>query len=131
VKQERIDDRPQEFPRINESLIGLPNKFGYTAGVGKHFAQDTLIKIDLETRRTESRTDTARYGYGEPVFIPREGATAEDDGYVMALRLDTETQTSDLAIFNAQAITEDPVAVVHVPARIPNGFHGNWIPDGQ
>ena len=128
---ERIDDRPQEFPRINESLIGLRNQFGYTAGIGAGFKQDTLIKVNLDSRKVEARNDTARYGYGEPVFIPREGATAEDDGYVMALRLDTETQTSDLAIFNAQAITEDPIAVVHVPARIPNGFHGNWIPDGQ
>ena len=128
---ERIDDRPQEFPRINESLIGLRNQFGYTAGIGAEFKQDTLIKVNLDSRKVEARNDTARYGYGEPVFIPREGATAEDDGYIMALRLDTETQTSDLAIFNAQAITEDPIAVVHVPARIPNGFHGNWIPDGQ
>ena len=126
---ERIDDRPQEFPRINENLVGLRNQFGYCAGIGQNFAQDTLIKVDLDSRRVEARTDTARYGYGEPVFIPRDGAKTEDDGYVMALRLDTETQTSDLAVFNAQAITEDPIAVVHVPVRIPNGFHGNWIAD--
>jgi carotenoid cleavage dioxygenase len=126
---ERIDDRPQEFPRINESLVGLRNQYGYCAGIGQNFAQDTLIKVDLDSRRVEARTDTARYGYGEPVFIPRDGAKTEDDGYVMALRLDTQTQTSDLAVFDAQAITEDPIAVVHVPVRIPNGFHGNWIPD--
>jgi carotenoid cleavage dioxygenase len=131
VSEERLDDRPQEFPRINESLIGLPYQFGYTAGVGTNFAQDTLVKVNLHTGITEARSDTSRYGYGEPVFIPRENATAEDDGYVMALRLDNETQTSDLAVFDAQAITDEPVAVVHVPARIPNGFHGNWIPDGQ
>jgi len=125
---ERIDDRPQEFPRINESLIGLRNQYGYCAGIGQNFAQDTLIKVDLDSRSVEARTDTARYGYGEPVFIPRDGAKTEDDGYVMALRLDTQTQTSDLAVFDAQAITEDPIAVVHVPVRIPNGFHGNWIP---
>jgi len=23
----------------------------------------------------------------------------------------------------------DPVARVHLPARIPLGFHGSWIPD--
>jgi carotenoid cleavage dioxygenase-like enzyme len=131
VTEERIDDRPQEFPRINESLIGLPYQFGYTAGVGTNFAQDTLVKVNLRSGVTEARSDTSRYGYGEPVFIPRENASAEDDGYVMALRLDSETQTSDLAVFNAQAITDDPIAVVHVPARIPNGFHGNWIPDNQ
>jgi carotenoid cleavage dioxygenase len=126
---ERIDDRPQEFPRINESFVGLRNQYGYCAGIGQNFAQDTLIKVDLDSRRVEARTDTARYGYGEPVFIPRDGAKTEDDGYVMALRLDTQTQTSDLAVFDAQAIMEDPIAVVHVPVRIPNGFHGNWIPD--
>jgi carotenoid cleavage dioxygenase len=125
---ERIDDRPQEFPRINESLVGLRHQFGYCAGVGSNFAQDTLIKVNLDTRQVEARTDTSRYGYGEPVFIPRDGASSEDDGYVMALRLDHETDKSDLAIFDAQAITDDPIAVVHVPARIPNGFHGNWIP---
>ncbi|MSZ18786.1 MAG: hypothetical protein F2612_03860 [Actinobacteria bacterium] len=47
-------------------------------------------------------------------------------------RLRTSAQTHILrAIWPpcAQAITEDPIAVVHVPVRIPNGFHGNWIAD--
>ena len=127
----RLDDRPQEFPRINEQLIGLPYQFGYTAGVGKNFAQDTLVKVNLRTGATEARTDTSRFGYGEPVFIPRENAVAEDDGFVMALRLDAETQTSDLAVFDAKAIADEPIAVVHLPVRVPNGFHGNWIPDSQ
>ncbi|MGH3276173.1 MAG: carotenoid oxygenase family protein, partial [Streptosporangiaceae bacterium] len=25
--------------------------------------------------------------------------------------------------------TGEPVARVHLPARIPLGFHGSWIPD--
>jgi carotenoid cleavage dioxygenase len=128
---QRIDDRPQEFPRINENLIGQPYRFGYTAGVGHHFAQDTLIKVDLHNNTTQIRNDTSRYGYGEPVFIPRQGTQAEDDGFIMALRLDTDTHTSDLAIFDAQAFSDDPIAVVKLPARVPNGFHGNWIPDSQ
>jgi len=127
--EERIDDRPQELPRINESLVGLAYRYGYTAGIGQGFVQDTLIKVDMHTGRTQARTDTSRYGYGEPVYVAREGSTAEDDGYVMALRFDAETSTSDLAVFDARAITDDPIAVVHVPVRIPNGFHGNWIPD--
>jgi carotenoid cleavage dioxygenase len=38
---------------------------------------------------------------------------------------------SELAVFDAQAITDDPVAVVHLPVRVPNGFHGNWVTTGQ
>ena len=63
------------------------------------------------------------------MFVPRAGGTAEDDGWVMALRHDTHSDTSDLAMFDAQALDDDPVAVVHLPVRVPNGFHGNWIPD--
>jgi carotenoid cleavage dioxygenase len=63
------------------------------------------------------------------VFIPRENSQQEDDGYVMALRHDTSSNTSDLAIFDAHALDADPVAVVHLPVRVPNGFHGNWVPD--
>jgi carotenoid cleavage oxygenase len=125
----RVSDRPQEFPRINESLIGLPYRYGYTAGVGQQFAQDTLLKVDHLTGQMVARTDQPRFGYGEPVFIPREGANAEDDGWVMALRHDTETNSSDLAVFDAQGLDADPVAVVHLQVRVPNGFHGNWIPD--
>jgi carotenoid cleavage dioxygenase len=126
-----ISDRPQEFPRIRESLIGRKYRFGYCAGIGAGFAQDTLTKVDHETGAVVARNDQPRFGYGEPVFVPRAGGTAEDDGWVMALRHDTHSDTSDLTIFHAQAITEDPVAVVHLPVRVPNGFHGNWIPDSN
>jgi carotenoid cleavage oxygenase len=126
-----ISDRPQEFPRIRESLIGRKYRFGYCAGIGAGFAQDTLTKVDHETGAVVARTDQPRFGYGEPVFVPRAGGTAEDDGYVIALRHDTQSDTSDLTIFHAQAITDDPVAVVHLPVRVPNGFNGNWIPDSN
>jgi len=131
VTEQMISDRPQEFPRMNESLIGRRYRFGYCAGVGLHFAQDTLTKVDHHTGNVVARTDQPRYGYGEPVFVARDGARAEDDGWVMALRHDAQTDTSDLAIFDAQTITDDPVAVVHLPVRVPNGFHGNWIPDSN
>ena len=131
AREETVNDRPQEFPRINESLIGRSYRYGYSAGVGTGFAQDTLMKTDLTTFAVQARADQPRYGYGEPVFVAREGAAAEDDGWVMALRHDTQNDTSDLAIFDARAITDDPVAVVHLPVRVPNGFHGNWIPDSR
>jgi carotenoid cleavage dioxygenase len=131
VRETTIDDRPQEFPRIREDLMGLPYRYGYAAGIGVDFAQDTLTKTDHETGRVVVRTDQPRFGYGEPVFVARAGGAAEDDGWVMALRHDTVSDTSDLAIFDAAALDAEPVAVVHLPVRVPNGFHGNWIPDGQ
>jgi len=131
VRETTIDDRPQEFPRIREDLMGLPYRYGYAAGIGGGFAQDTLVKTDHHTGRVVARSDQPRFGYGEPVFVARAGGAAEDDGWVLALRHDTVSDTSDLAIFDAAALDADPVAVVNLPVRVPNGFHGNWVPDGQ
>jgi len=73
------------------------------------------------------RADNDRFIYAEPVFVPRDGSTGEDDGWVMALRHDRDTDLSDLCVFDATALDADAVAIVHLPARVPNGFHGNWV----
>lgn len=127
--QECIDDRPQEFPRINESLTGLQHNFGYFAGISEVFKQADLIKQDLAKRSTQVRHDGDNFGYGEPVFIERENSKSEDDGYVMALRHNLQTDLSDLVVLDAQDFCGEPVAVVALPVRVPNGFHGNWIAD--
>jgi len=129
VTQQRIDDRGMEFPRVDERRVGLRHRYGYLAGVSAGFRQDALVKVDYDTGDVTARNDNARYGYGEPVFIPRHNAAEEDDGWVMALRHDTERDTSDLAVFDSRDFTGDPVAAVHLPVRVPNGFHGNWIAD--
>lgn len=35
---------------------------------------------------------------------------------------------TDLVILAAQDFTGEPVATVHLPVRIPLGFHCSWIP---
>ena len=54
---------------------------------------------------------------------------AEDAGYLMAYVTDPERGASDLVVLSAQDFTGPPVARVHLPVRVPLGFHGNWIPD--
>ena len=131
ARHQRLDDRPMEFPRIDERLIGSTNRFGYGACIGNDFVQDVLVKHDLTSATSEVRNDGMHFGYGEPVFVPRFDKAAEDDGWVMALRHNLDTNLSELVILDSQAFTAEPVAIVHLPARVPNGFHGNWIPLNQ
>ena len=60
--------------------------------------------------------------------MPREGAKAEDDGFVMSYVYDATTDKSDIVILDAQDFAGDPLATIHLPARVPYGFHGNWVP---
>jgi carotenoid cleavage dioxygenase-like enzyme len=35
----------------------------------------------------------------------------------------------DLVILDADNLAAPPAARVHLPRRVPAGFHGNWLPD--
>ena len=47
----------------------------------------------------------------------------------MSYVYDAAGDRSDFVILDAQSFTAPPVAVVHLPCRVPFGFHGNWMPD--
>jgi carotenoid cleavage dioxygenase-like enzyme len=48
---------------------------------------------------------------------------------VMAFVHAPDRGAADLVILAAQDFGGEPVARIHLPARIPLGFHGSWIPD--
>ena len=87
------------------------------------------VKHDLRDGSSEVHDHGAGRHAAEPVFIPATPDAAEDDGYVMTLVYDSATDRSDLVILHAQDFTGEPVATVHLPQRVPFGFHGNWVPD--
>lgn len=126
----RMDERPVEFPRIDERLTGLPYRYGYASMPGRGFAQRAIVRYDMQSGASELRDEGEGKGFGEPVFVPRHASAAEDDGWVMALRLDRAADRSDLVILDAADIAGEPVATVHLPVRVPAGFHGSWCADG-
>ena len=88
-----------------------------------------LYKHDVRSRRTEVHDFCPGHACMEPVFVPRSGATGEDDGYVMAYVFNAQRNASDIVILSAQDFGAEPLAVVELPVRVPFGFHGDWIPD--
>ena len=63
----------------------------------------------------------------EAVFVPKSADAAEDEGWVMAYVHDSNRNAADVVIIDAQDFTAPPVATIHLPVRVPFGFHGNWI----
>jgi carotenoid cleavage dioxygenase-like enzyme len=65
---------------------------------------------------------------GEAVFVPPDDAPG-GDGWLMAFVYDAATDRSDLVVLDAGDLAAPPVAAIHLPRRVPAGFHGNWLPD--
>lgn len=131
VTEERLDDTAQEFPRVDERLVGRRHRFGYAVGYsdGSTGTPDAILRHDLATRRTEKIGFGPGREPGEFVFVPSDAGAAEDDGVVMGFVYDRSTDRSDLVLLDGQTL--ETVATVHLPARVPHGFHGNWVPAGS
>ena len=48
---------------------------------------------------------------------------------MLAYIYDADANRSDVVILHAQDFAAAPVATIHLPMRVPFGFHGNWMPD--
>jgi len=133
VREEQLDDRPVEFPRVDERRVGRPHRYGWGVGLQLDgddvvFGANAMVRYDRQTGGSEVVDLGEGRDGGEVVFVPRSAEAAEDDGWYLSLVHDRSTDHSELVVLDAAAPSDGPVARVHLPTRVPLGFHGNWIP---
>lgn len=123
--EETLDDRPVEFPRINETMTGRASRFGYLMDGD----MSGFVKVDLSDggQTVRHRFGEGKLG-GEGVFVPRPDSTGEDEGWIITFVYDRASETSEMVVVDAKGFDGDPVARVIIPARVPFGFHGTWLP---
>jgi carotenoid cleavage dioxygenase len=127
VIEERLDDRGQEFPRVDERVVGRPHRYGYAPSVTTGATpSDALYKHDFSNGSTQVRSFGAGRSPAEFVFVPRAEDAAEDDGVLAGFVHDAATERSELTLLDAATL--ETVAAIHLPDRVPIGFHGNWVP---
>ncbi|MEQ1539659.1 MAG: carotenoid oxygenase family protein [Sphingorhabdus sp.] len=127
-----IDAESQEFPRPNEAFIGKPYRYAYAMALPDGFDagspnQSKLFKHDLEAGTRQVHDFGAGRVPGEFVFVAKAGAKTEDDGWLIGYVVNMAEETTDLVILDAANFEGAPQAVIHIPHRIPPGFHGNWV----
>ena len=137
VSEQPVDDRPADFGRVNDTMVGRESRFGYLMALdGEGNSEEPLYgprlyKYDLQTG------DCAEHNLGEgtrgaePVFVPATNAKQEDEGWVLSLVHSETTGKSRLIILDAQHFAASPVATIELPFRVPYGAHGNWVADSQ
>ena len=128
--EELLDDDNTEFPSVDLSRIGRPNRYVYNVHISPEptLLFDGIVKYDV-TNGTDTRWSCGpgRWASESP-FAPRANAVSDDDGYVVSFVYDQLEDRSEVVILDAADITAGPVARVLLPQRVPIGFHATWVP---
>ena len=124
VTEEQLDDEAAEFPRVDDRLAGRQSRYGHLVTSGD---SNSLLRYDLATGSVE------RHDFGTGRRAAEASFAAADDrpggpGWLMTYVYDAPTDTSDLVVLDADDLGGAPVATIHLPRRVPYGFHGNWLP---
>jgi carotenoid cleavage dioxygenase-like enzyme len=135
VSEQAIDDRPGDFGRVDDRLVGLDARYGYLMSLGGEGNSEepvygsALWKYDLRDGTCWEHHLGDGVRGAEPVFAPASPDAGEDEGWIISLAHDTASGQTRLLIIDAQNFSAPPVATIHLPRRVPYGAHGSWVPD--
>jgi len=130
VTNEQFSDVFCEFSRVDERRMGKDYRYGFAASSNRDWGDahgyNCTGRFDFQTGETKLWEFGAEANAGEPVHVPNPDSDREEDGWIMNF-VYTPDEGAFLSILSAGDFDNGPVAKVHIPGRVPNGFHGNWM----
>jgi all-trans-8'-apo-beta-carotenal 15,15'-oxygenase len=117
-----------EFPKSDPRRAGLARRL--TAHVAGE-RPDRPLPNGLATWDWDTgRSDRFLFGDSqiveEAVFVPKPGATAEADAWLVAPSINLAEGVTELHAFDAARVADGPVASWRADVALPAGFHGVW-----
>jgi carotenoid cleavage dioxygenase len=127
VKEGPLSDTITEFGMINTLTAGKKYEWVYSTipAVG-WFGFEGIIKHNVVTGTEENYQLPDGIYASETVFAPRPSPRSEDDGYLITFTMDVVNDSSQCLIFDAQNVSDGPVARIQLPERICSGTHATW-----
>jgi all-trans-8'-apo-beta-carotenal 15,15'-oxygenase len=126
VRLEQRWSQPCEFPQVAPAVQGCRHRYGYVLASRDGEPQTKIAKIDYETGGTISFVFAPNQFPSEAVFVPRQSTAEEDDGYLISLVYDANTDRCYVAVFDAQRLGHGPLAQLWFAHHIPRPIHGTW-----
>ncbi|KZX59336.1 hypothetical protein A3709_13640 [Halioglobus sp. HI00S01] len=132
VTNEQFSDVFCEFSRIDERLMGKDYRLGFATCTNRDWGDahgyNCTGSFDFETGEVALWEYGPEANAGEPVHVPNPDSDREEDGWLMCY-VHNPGEGPFLSIIQAGNVAAGPVAKVHIPGRVPNGFHANWMQD--
>ena len=117
-----------EFPKADPRRVGLRRDL--TVHVAGETAQRPLPTGLAVHDWSSGRSDRFDFGDGhvveEMVFVPRPGATAERDAWLVGASIHLAERATELHVFDAGRVADGPVVTWRADLALPAGFHGVW-----
>jgi carotenoid cleavage dioxygenase-like enzyme len=130
VTDEEFSDVFCEFSRVDERRMGKPYRYGFAASSNREWGDahgyNCTGRFDFETGETSLWEYGPEANAGEPVYVPNPDSDREEDGWLMCF-VHNPGEGAFLSVLSAADFTRGPVCKVHIPGRVPNGFHANWM----
>jgi carotenoid cleavage dioxygenase len=118
-----------EFPRVDPRVVGRRHRVVFcpaalSAGHEDRFGFDAVLRLDRESGRRDSFVFGPEAVVEEQVFVPRPGSAREGDGWLIGAGYDLRWRASFASVFDAEHVSDGPLAVVRLPYAVPHAFHG-------
>ncbi|NEU74302.1 hypothetical protein PI95_017485 [Hassallia byssoidea VB512170] len=128
---EQILDRHCEFPSVPPENVGKASRYTYfsTFRQGTDISEEILNAIARFDHQAEKLTssDCGENRYpSEPIYV--EDAENPNQAWVVTVVYDGNINSSEVWVFNADRLDEEPVCKLRLPSVIPHSFHGTWKP---
>lgn len=117
-----------EFPKGDPRRAGERRRYSlHTTGdtKGRPLA-DAIAVTDWETGRTRSFTFGMDHVVDEMVYVPKAGATAEADAWLVGPSINLKAGVTELHVLDLARIEDGPVATWRADVALPAAFHGSW-----
>ncbi len=128
---EQTDDLGGDFARFNDEYNGVRSRVHYMSSAvdpNRRLGDfDSIVRYDDATGDRQVWSSGPSGHVGESVFAADPDGTAEDDGWLLNAVHDDATDRTDLCVLDARDVAAGPIARVHLPVRMPFGFHANWF----
>ncbi|XXG45843.1 hypothetical protein AAC387_Pa02g0816 [Persea americana] len=117
--------RGMDMCSIHPAYLGKKYRYAYACGAQRpcNFP-NTITKIDLMEKKAKNWIDEGAVP-SEPFFVPRPGATEEDDGVVISMVSDKNGEGYALLLDGSSF---EEIARAKFPYGLPYGLHGCWVP---
>ena len=90
------------------------------------FGFNQLVQFNRQTGRTQNWDFGASTLAEEHVFVPKFG-TQEGEGWLVGTAYNWKKQITSLSVFNANQLSDGPIATAELPYHLPLGFHGKFV----